>query len=261
MNAKGFFITATGTAVGKTVVAGALIRLLKGEGLRVGAMKPLESGCRRSGPGGALFPADGSFLRELAEMEEPVDWVVPYRFEAPLAPLAAAAAEGSSIDIKEIKSRFERLGGRYEALVVEGIGGLLVPLTRGRYAQSEGVYYVLDLALELGLPLVIVAAPSLGTINHTLLTVRCALDAGARVAGIIINHQAPADPEDQSQRTNPGIIRELAGVPVLGIFPHMELHFDGAARGPEDIFSCSKKLEIAARENLVTGLLKSFLSS
>ncbi len=260
MKARGFFITATGTGVGKTVVAGALIRLLKGEGLHVGAMKPLESGCRRNGQGGALLPADGSFLRELAEMEEPVGEVVPYCFEAPLAPMAAADIEGARIDMKRIKVRFERLGVRYDALVVEGMGGLLVPIKRSRSPRAAGAYYVLDLALELGLPLVIVAAPSLGTINHTLLTVRCALDAGAKVAGIIINHRAPADPEDQSQRTNPGIIRELAGVPVIGIFPYLRFHFGGTAGEPIDISSYSKQLEIAARENLDTGLLRCFLS-
>ena len=241
--AKGFFITATGTGVGKTVVTGALIRLLKDKGFKTAAMKPLESGCLRSGDG-ALVPADGVFLKEMAEMQEAVNEVVPYSFEAPLAPMAAAEIEGARIDVKKIKDQFARLGGRYEAVVVEGVGGLLVPITRDYFPAGGGGYYVLDLALELGLPLVIVAGLSLGTINHTLLTVRCALDAGAKVAGLIINHQSPA--EGLAEMTNPGAIKELSPVPVIGEFPYLDDLSAGAIGN-------------AARENIDFSRLKAFL--
>ncbi|MDA8088523.1 MAG: dethiobiotin synthase [Nitrospiraceae bacterium] len=256
--AKGFFITATGTGVGKTVVAGALIRLLKDKGLKVAAMKPVESGCRKiesavshggqSGGGVFFVPADGVFLREMAEMEESVHEVVPYCFEAPLAPMAAAEIERVRIDIKKIISRFERLSAGYDAVIVEGIGGLLVPIKRDQPSGRTGGYYVLDLALELGLPLVIVASLSLGTINHTLLTVRCALGAGAEVAGVIVNHGGNqlGHAEGLAEKTNPRIIRELSPVPVIGELPFLH---DISAGVIGD----------AAQKNIDFSLLKRFL--
>lgn len=240
---KGFFITGTDTGVGKTYIAAALIRLLKGMGLRVGAMKPFESGCL-----GDTAPADGAFLKEMAEMEEPLNEVVPYTFKAPLAPITAAALEGTSIDMNKVKSGFERLGKKYDAVIVEGIGGLLVPIS-GDHCNCIGRdsgYYVLDLALELGLPLVVVARPSLGTINHTLLTLRCALEARAEVAGVVINHQCPASSEGIAERTSPSAIESLSPVPLIGEFPFVDL-------------PSAQAIEDAARKSLDTSLLKKFL--
>ncbi|MDA8089789.1 MAG: dethiobiotin synthase [Nitrospiraceae bacterium] len=222
--ARGFFITATDTGVGKTVVAGALVRFLKGFlGLRVGAMKPIESGCPRQN--GHLVPGDGTFLKEMAEMEEPIEEVTPYTFEAPLAPVTASEMEGTRIDINVIKEKFKILGAKYDAVVVEGMGGLLVPIKRDHSigGMGKGGYYVLDLAMELELPLIIVARASLGTINHTLLTVRCALESGARVAGVVINHQTPASSEGLAGRTGPSAIKDFSPVPVIGEFPFTEV--------------------------------------
>lgn len=240
--AKGFFITGTDTGVGKTVISAAIVRLLKGMGYSVCAMKPLESGCVRKGE--SLIPTDGTFLRTMAGMEEDIKVVTPYAFEAPLAPMAAAELEGADIDTGKIKRIFAGLSKKYDAAVVEGVGGLLVPIKRD--------YFVLDLIGELGLPVIIVSRPGLGTINHTLLTARCAIGAGVRVAGIVINENCrpkgrcrPED-SDPSRRTNPGIIRELAGVPLLGIFPFLD-EISGAA------------LEKAARENLDADLIRSYI--
>lgn len=211
--AKGFFITGTDTGVGKTVFAAALIHFLRGMGLSVRAMKPIESGCRMEG--GRLVPQDGTFLREAAGMAEDISTVTPYAFRAPLAPMVASRLEGAQIDTERIKGLFRGLAEakKYDTAVVEGVGGLLVPIRRD--------YFVLDLILDLGLPVIVVARPGLGTINHTLLTVRCALSAGARVAGIVINNSEAAGGNGQALRTNPDVIRELAGVPLIGVFPHL----------------------------------------
>lgn len=233
--AKGLFITATDTGVGKTVVAGALIRGLKAEGRRVCGMKPVESGCRREGE--ELIPADGTFLREVSGVSEPVEQITPCRLEHPLAPMVAAEMESRKIDAVKLEGAIERLAGRYEVLVVEGIGGLLVPITRD--------YSVLDMARAAGFPLVVVASPALGTISHTLLTVNHALGEGLAVAGVIINYARP--PENTlAERTNPGAIRKLCPVPLLGVMPFLP-----------DI--TNDKLKDAARNNLDMGLLIDYL--
>lgn len=209
--AKGFFITATDTEVGKTVVAAALIRLLKREGLSVCGMKPVESGCGREGD--ALFPRDGAFLKEASGADEPLEKITPVRFAEPLAPWVAAERQGADIDLKKIGETFRELSERYDALVVEGIGGLLVPLKRD--------YFVSDLAVDLGLPVIVVASAYLGTINHTLLTLDCAQRGGLEVAGIIVNHPRP--PEGSvAEQTNPSALEKLAPVPLIGVMPYLE---------------------------------------
>ncbi|MDA8168239.1 MAG: dethiobiotin synthase [Nitrospiraceae bacterium] len=204
---KGFFVTGTGTGVGKTVIAGALVRLLQKHGLKAGAMKPVESGCLRRD--GAPFPQDGSFLREISGMDEGLAEMTPYAFEAPLAPMVAAEMENTRIEPGVIMEKFERLSGKYGAMIVEGAGGLLVPL--------RDDFFVIDLARALALPLVIVAKAGLGTVNHTLLTVRCALSEGLEVAGVILNRTGPE--EGLAEKTNPDVLKKFSPVPVLGVFP------------------------------------------
>jgi dethiobiotin synthetase len=209
--AKGFFITATDTGVGKTVVSAAVIRALKREGVKVCGMKPVESGCRREGD--ALVPSDGSFLREVSEVDEPMDVVTPVRFEEPLAPWVAAERQGVEIDLKEIGGAFRELSERYDAVVVEGIGGLMVPIRRD--------YFVSDLAADLRLPVIVVASVYLGTINHTLLTVEHAQREGLDIAGVMLNH--PRRPEGTlAEETNPEVIGRLSPVPIIGTLPYLE---------------------------------------
>ncbi len=207
---KGFFITGTDTGVGKTFAAGIVIRALSLLGLRTGAMKPVESGCVRKG--GELVPSDGRFLKEMAEMDDPLGTITPCRFENPLAPFIAAEIESAEVGIKEITAAFARLGSKYDALVVEGIGGLMVPLKQD--------YFVSDLAAEFRLPLIIVARPGLGTINHTLLTIDHAIRAGLEIAGIILNYTGP--PENTiAERTNQEVLSRTSPVQVIGKLPFM----------------------------------------
>lgn len=208
---KGFFITGTDTGVGKTIIAGAIIRALNSLGTKACGMKPVESGCRSEG--GVLVPDDGMFLKHIAHMEEPLTLITPCRLASPLAPLPASEIDRIDVNITEIKKAFTELSGRYEAVVVEGVGGLLVPIRTD--------YYVIDLAREFGLPLIVVAKPGLGTINHLLLTVKYALKEGLEIAGVIINYSHR--PENSlAEETNPGVLARICPVPVIGTFPWLK---------------------------------------
>jgi len=219
---KGVFITGTDTGVGKTTVSAALILALKKRGIKVGAMKPIETGCPRRD--GDLLPLDGMLLREAAGMDDPLELVTPVRFEQPLAPLVASALEGRPVDLAALRSAYEVLSGKYGFMVVEGAGGLLVPVSRTveRGTESMGVpsvYFMCDLIKEMRLPVVVVARPALGTLNHTLLTVEHALRAGLRIAGIVINHTSPSR-DDPAERTNPSVLSEICQLPFVEVMPY-----------------------------------------
>ncbi|MDH4231458.1 MAG: dethiobiotin synthase [Nitrospirota bacterium] len=208
---KGFFITGTDTGVGKTIVAGGLIRALIFQGVKTAGMKPVESGCVREG--NVLIPSDGTFLKQIAQMQELVTQVTPCCYEAPLAPLPASELEKKIISVSAIRKAFFKLYTRYDAVIVEGIGGIMVPL--------KDNYFVIDLAREIGLPLIVVAKPGLGSINHTMLTVKYALKEGLTVAGIIINYSHP--PENSlAEETNPRLLKQICPVPIIGIFPYLK---------------------------------------
>ncbi|HXX54317.1 MAG TPA: dethiobiotin synthase [Thermodesulfovibrionales bacterium] len=206
----GIFIVGTDTGVGKTVVAAAIIKALHAQGIHACGMKPIETGCCRVG--NTLYPSDGMFLKRAARMDEHIGFVTPYCFEHPVAPSLASEMEGRSIHIPLIAEKFQSLLERYPAVVMEGVGGILVPIKKD--------YFVVDLIRELDLPLVVVAKPSLGTINHTLLTVNYALGKGIGVLGVIINFSRLPE-STVAENTNPLLLKQLCPVPVIGIFPHL----------------------------------------
>jgi len=210
--AKGFFITGTDTGVGKTVISTAVVRLLHCSGITAGAMKPVETGCEKAGD--LLIPHDATLLKRAARMDEPASLVAPCCYESPLSPLAASEADDCKLpDIAKIMAAFWELSAAYEVMVVEGAGGLMVPIRRD--------YSMTDLAAELGLALIVVSRPGLGALNHTLLTIGHAADRGLKVAGIVINYSRP--PENSlAEKTNPGLLARLTPVPVIGIFPYLE---------------------------------------
>jgi len=214
--AKGFFVTGTDTGVGKTVIAAVLIKSAQLLGFRACGMKPIETGCKRvenSEGNNSLIPTDGTFLREITGTGESIDLITPIRFENPLAPLPASEIEDKPIDLDKIKTAYKELSNRYDVVIVEGIGGLLVPIKRG--------YFVIDLAKDFGLPIIVVSKPGLGTINHTMLTVNYAINKGLDIAGIIINYTRASE-GTLAESTNPEIIRRLSPVPVIGIFPYLK---------------------------------------
>ena len=204
---KGLFIAGTDTGVGKTFIAGGLASFFYQRGVRVGVMKPVESGCERFPDG--LQPQDGVFLQKMSASTDELEKIVPYRLEHPLTPSVAAELEGVVIDLEAIREIYHQREDQYDLMLVEGVGGLLAPLYKG----STSV----DLIRLLDIPLVVVARNALGTINHTLLTVGQARQSGLTVFGVILNCCTP-DP-DVSVETNRQVIRELAGVPFLGEVP------------------------------------------
>lgn len=206
---KGIFITGTDTGVGKTIVAAVLARLLRMRGLSVGVMKPVTSGCRAEN--GVLVSDDALLLCQAAGVTCSAD-VAPYLLREPLAPAEAAKLDGVVIDFARIRESYERLAAAHDYVIVEGAGGLMVPLAGG--------LLVADLARHLGLPLLVVARSDLGTINHTVLTCFAAGQMELRVAGVIINNY-PDNP-GLAERSAPHQIGSLCGAALLGIWPHRD---------------------------------------
>ena len=198
-----FFITGTDTGVGKTVIAGALAAVLKKKGIDVGVMKPVATGGWD----------DARFLIRAAGVKDNLFLVNPYCLGTPVVPAVAAEIEGVKIDIRKIKNAYEELSKRHDILIVEGVGGLLVPIYKN--------YLVTDLINELKLPVIIVAKPGLGTINHTLLTIRQAKVSRIKVLGVIISNYDDAN-AGIAEMTAPEVIERIGKVPVLGIVSHIE---------------------------------------
>jgi dethiobiotin synthetase len=217
-----FFVTATDTGIGKTFVAAGLACAFARAGADTGVMKPIATGCRRipghgsagAGPGECspecLICDDAEFLRQEANVQDDLDLINPIRYEEPLAPLVAARRCGRSVDLNEIVSAYDKLRKRHDILIVEGIGGLMVPIIED--------YYVTDLIKTLEAPAVLVTRPDLGTINQTVLSVREAKRAAVEILGIIINHLEIFE-KDAAIETNPQIIEECTGLPVIGTVP------------------------------------------
>ncbi len=209
---KGIFITGTDTGVGKTFVTLGLLNAFKEEGLNVCAMKPLETGCRSRH--GKLIPHDALRLMKESGTKEQLDIVNPYRFKLPLAPAVAAEIEGVKIDKRRILTAYKHLLSKYDITLVEGAGGIMVPVYKK--------YLFLDLIKDLNLPLIIVALPGIGTINHTLLTIEAARRRGISVIGVIINYHSRIK-GDISVRTNPKAIESLGDISVLESIPYSDI--------------------------------------
>lgn len=202
----GLFITATDTGVGKTLVAGAIASLLVKRGLKVGVFKPIATGCIHTPYG--LESADACFLAQCAQADCPPAIVNPVGYVTPAAPIVAAEAEGRQIDFELIGESYEYLCNTCDIMIVEGIGGVRVPLTQE--------HDVRDLAAAFGLPVVIVARPHLGTINHTLLTIDSLRARGIEPAGIVINsYSEPL--ADKAVTTAPEVIQRCSGVKILAV--------------------------------------------
>ncbi|MCS7163773.1 MAG: dethiobiotin synthase [Thermodesulfovibrio sp.] len=213
----GYFITGTDTGVGKTIVTAAILRSFIKKGLKIGAMKAIETGCINKD--GILLPSDGMLLRDMAEMNDSLDLITPIKLENPLSPLVASRIENIDIDIDKIFKAFETLKKKYDYILVEGVGGLMVPINKEEKKKSI-YYFVRDLIKDMGLPVILVTRPTLGTINHTLLTLEALKNKKIPVKGYIINFSEPPK-NDIAEKTNPQILKELIDIPCLGIFPYL----------------------------------------
>jgi dethiobiotin synthetase len=199
------FVTATDTGVGKTEVSCALLSLLADAGLSPAPFKPYESGCRR-----LSAPADALALRAAARSTDPLEQVCVHRFRAPLAPGVAAARLGRVPGFGRVLSAFRRFGDR--PVIVEGAGGLLVPLDAGRD--------MVDLIAALRLPVLLVARAGLGTLNHTGLSLRLLAERRIRVRAVVLSRGAPG--RDPSVNDNAAWIARRHRLPVLGPVPFVK---------------------------------------
>lgn len=226
--AKGFFVTGTDTGVGKTIITAALVKAAQLLGFKVCGMKPIETGCKRIVDSRQhaeyreidyfLQPSDGLFLRKISDTSESIDLITPVRFENPLAPMPASEIEGRQADLEKIRIAYGELSRKYTVIIMEGIGGILVPIKKD--------YFVLDMARDFGLPVIVVSKPGLGTINHTMLTVNYAIKAELTVAGIIINLSQPSS-GTLAENTNPDVLQKVCPAPLIGIFPFLK-NFEGS---------------------------------
>ncbi|MEZ4290199.1 MAG: dethiobiotin synthase [Myxococcota bacterium] len=197
---RGVFVTGTDTGVGKTFVACTLARGLREAGIDVGVMKPVETGVPEAGP------EDARALRAAAGVDDPLELVCPLQYRLPAAPEAAAHAESRVASLDPILNAFERLARRHAFMLVEGAGGLLVPF--------DGRTTMADLARRLGLPVLVVARASLGTINHTRLTLEACASRGLPVAGVVVSHAGGALSE--ADEANLAGLRSWLGARLLG---------------------------------------------
>lgn len=220
--ATGLFVTGTDTGVGKTVVAAGLAAWCKAHGVDVGVMKPIATGGVRVPHQRRLVSADALLLSKATQVNDPWSLINPVCYREPLAPYPASLRACRPIDFSGVMRAFRALTQRHRFLIVEGIGGLLVPLSRRRT--------VADLIRRLHLPLLIVSRLRLGTLNHTLLTVQQAKREALTVLGVVLN-AADAPTSDSgarlAERTNPGVLEACLSVPLLGALPYCSRFTDG----------------------------------
>ncbi|HKJ87719.1 MAG TPA: dethiobiotin synthase [Gammaproteobacteria bacterium] len=205
---KGVFITGTDTGVGKTLVAAALARFLNQRGMNIGVMKVVETGVEDP----ATLGPDARLLQWAANCRADADVICPYRLRTPVAPDVAAKEERVRLELSRMADAARQLSEESDFLIVEGVGGLMVPLAGG--------FLVADLARQMALPLLIVARPDLGTINHTLLTVFAARTMNLPTAGFLINGM-PKVP-GVAEKTAPHSLSALASADLLGVLERVE---------------------------------------
>lgn len=203
---NGIFITGTDTGIGKTLIGGGIAASLKLSGIDVGVMKPISTGDRE----------DAKFLKNVTCVNDPLSLINPICLRYPLAPSVSSKLEGVDIDLFTIETAYRELSRKYDFLVVEGVGGIAVPIDKNTL--------VTHLIQKLNLPILIVGDVSLGAINHTMLTVSFAKQSNIRILGIVLNYCHSYTP-GLVEQTNPAEIERITHVPVVGVIPHVK-YFD-----------------------------------
>ena len=206
----GVFITGTDTGVGKTLVAAALALHFKDRGSNVGVMKPIETGVSKAG----VRRSDAARLQTIVECDDALGAVCPFSFPLPLAPFAAAQAERSAIDLGAIRQVYRLLTQHHDFMVVEGIGGVHVPIARN--------IDIMDLIGRLRLAVIVVGRSGLGGINHALLTIDALRRRKLTVVALVLNATRPvrSQIERLQEKTTVEILHKQAGVPVIGPLPY-----------------------------------------
>ncbi len=205
---KGIFVLGTDTNVGKTTISMAISAAIRARGIDIGVCKPMMSGMKR-----ADCTSDASLLKEMSGDTNTLEAINPFQFDERVTPYIAAKRQNKIITLAEVKAAWLKIADTHEFYLVEGAGGLMAPMGAG--------YHVGHIAQVIGLPVVIVARPSLGTVNHTLLTIEAVRSLGLSIAGVIINGVRSGELTIPEQ-TNPQLIEEFSGVPIIGQFPKLE---------------------------------------
>ena len=231
---NGIFITGTDTGVGKTLVAASLAAYLRACGYRVGVMKPVETGCTEAN--GMLVPEDALRLKEASGCAEPIEKICPYRFAEPMAPSIAAERAGGKIDVDLLLATYGEISAAYDITLVEGAGGLMVPLLPS--------YTYADFARVLKLPLLVVAANKLGVLNHLSLTLEHATCKGLSVLGYVLNRISSET--SPAAETNREVLSGLTGVPCLGELPFIETN-ESRKTFPLDLFELEFNMRLLER--------------
>jgi dethiobiotin synthetase len=199
------FVTATDTGIGKTLITGGIAYALRARGLDVGCWKPVQSG-------DLLHDANGDVMRlkTVGDLPDAPERIGRFSYAEPLAPRLAAERAGAPLMLEDLLAAYRDIEQDHEHFLVEGAGGLAVPLTKDAT--------VADFAQQFHFPLLIVARANLGTVNHTVLTVRYAESLGLRVGGVILSGGG-REGADISEAHNAAYIEEYGGVPVIGRVP------------------------------------------
>jgi dethiobiotin synthetase len=224
------FVTGTDTDVGKTVVTAGIVGALRARGLAIGVVKPVQSGAVADDAAG-----DAARLKSLAGVGETLEEIAPFALAEPLAPLVAARREGRELELDAVVARVHAIASRYDGILVEGAGGLLVPVGED--------WTIADLAAALGYPVLVVARTRLGTVNHTALTVAVARERGLDVVGVVLDGAT-----DESSADNRALIEQFASVPVLGQLPWLDAPVTAAR--VQGIVEENLELDVLARAAL-----------
>ncbi|MBN1125043.1 MAG: dethiobiotin synthase [Sedimentisphaerales bacterium] len=206
--ARGLFITGTDTGVGKTLVTGGIARSLSQKGVKVGVFKPVASGCRHEREG--LVSSDAEFLAFASDTDLSLSVINPVTFAIPAAPVVCEEREKRQVDFEAIAIAYRHLCKVSDFVLVEGIGGVRVPISRD--------VDVLDMMKGFRLPVLVVARPGLGTINHTLLTIDAIRNSGLPLAGLVINGYDTAR-AGIAEETVADVLKEWGHIPLLAVVP------------------------------------------
>lgn len=216
MKIQNLFVTGTDTEIGKTLVTALLALSLQARGVDVGVMKPFASDCELVD--GKLQSEDARWLRKIVGVDDDLDLINPARWQEPLAPLVAARRVGDSSDYwSRCLAAYEVLRARHECIIVEGVGGLLAPI-----AERDGkILTNADWMIATGLPAVLVARRTLGTINHSLMTAELLRARGIACEGIVFCDAQSVAENDVAAQTSTCVIEEMSGLQLLGNVPHL----------------------------------------
>lgn len=206
---KSYFLTGTDTGVGKTTVTAALAACIKRLGVDVGVMKPVATGIPQKND---FKSSDVSLLYHASKVNDPEDMINPIFMPLPVSPYDASKTLELDFDKKIIFEKFDKLKNKHDMLLVEGIGGIMTPISRD--------YFVADMIKAMGLETIIVTRSTLGTLNHTLMTVKTCHDYKIPIKGIIINNYD--ENGGIAEKNSPSTIYEITNISILGILPFVK---------------------------------------